>query len=81
MAEIRYLDPISKLNALDYRGEADFSGLIRDHDTAPAASLQALGIHPLQGLLNFEPKAINPTVSVVDAFKPTQVGTHFNWVG
>jgi len=38
VAEVRYLDPKSKLNALNHRGKADFSGLVRDHDAASAAS-------------------------------------------
>jgi hypothetical protein len=72
------LVPKSKLEALYNRCKADFFGAFWDHETA---SLQSLGIHPLQWLLDFEPEAINPTIPVVDALKATEVGAYFNRVG
>ena len=77
MTESRFSVPKSKLEALYNRRKAHFLGLFGDHETA---SLQTLGVHPLQWLLHFEPETINPTVSVVNAFKPTEVGPHFEGV-
>lgn len=77
----RYSVPKSEFYALDNRRKADFLGLLWNHETASAAWLQTLGIHPLQRLLDLESEAINPTVSFVRALEPTQVSTHFDGVG
>lgn len=68
----------SKLEALYGRRKANSSRLFWGHETVP---LQTLGIHPLQWLLNFEPETINPTISVVNALKPTKIDPYFDGVG
>ena len=70
--------PKSKLDALYNRCKPHFFGLFGDHEIA---SLQTLGVHPLQWLLHFEPETINPTVSIVNTLKAAKVGPYFDGVG
>lgn len=71
----------SVFKALDDGGESDFGGLLWMNYASPVISLQTLSGHSLQRLLDFEPKAINPTVLIVKSLKSAEVGTHFCGVG